>query len=156
MGRPKVTDRRGAEVRFDRSYEVLPSGCWQWTKWRSSTGYGQMCVMGKGNYKAHRFSYERFKGPIPAGLFVCHSCDNPLCVNPDHLWLGTPKANASDAARKGRMERGDNHHARKLTAAAVREIRESTEIDKRLASQFGVDCSCISRIRARKRWAHVK
>lgn len=115
-----------------------------------------MTVMGKGNYKAHRFSYERFKGPIPAGLFVCHSCDNTLCVNPAHLWLGTAKANASDAVRKGRMGSGERHHNAILKADQVRDIRASTETQAALSEKYRVDRSVISRIRSGKRWRGVQ
>ncbi len=81
------------------------TGCWLWTGHRFSTGYGCFEVTDAGKRKkfgAHRYSYEYFKGPIPPGLVVMHSCDNPPCVNPDHLSLGTHSDNITDMHRKGR------------------------------------------------------
>lgn len=87
------------------------TGCWLWTgAVIPVSGYGQMRY-GKGTpKKAHRVSYEIFVGPIPDGLYVCHRCDTPLCVNPDHLFLGTAKDNAQDAMRKGRYAHQSQTH----------------------------------------------
>lgn len=76
-------------------------GCWIWTGTRDKAGYGKINRAGK-NYRAHRFFYSFFKGEIPKGLLVCHSCDVPSCVNPDHLWVGTHSDNQNDAYKKGR------------------------------------------------------
>jgi hypothetical protein len=87
------------------------SGCWDWCASLTTTGYGQIYVDGK-KMKAHRWSYAHFIGDIPLGLFVCHSCDNRSCVNPEHLWLGTASDNNNDARRKGRLHYGDDHWSR--------------------------------------------
>lgn len=87
------------------------SGCWEWIASRIRNGYGQFRLNGK-MVLAHMVSYELFVGSIPDRMFVCHSCDNPGCVNPDHLWIGTSKDNHQDAKQKGHLPMGDKHGLR--------------------------------------------
>lgn len=98
------------------------SGCWNWILRLDRGGYGRMKIqMGaRGLYRfegAHRYSYTIFKGDIPAGMEVCHRCDNPSCVNPEHLWLGTHQQNMKDMHEKGRGPKG--YKRRKITGAAM-------------------------------------
>jgi len=79
--------------------------CWNWTAGKFRSGYGAFSVLTK-LLKAHRISYMITNGPIPEGLFICHKCDNPSCVNPSHLWPGTNSDNLMDASRKGRIAFG--------------------------------------------------
>lgn len=103
--RPKKGTPDYGKWLFDAAYEVVDSGCWEWRKSLDDKGYGQINV-GRIVQKAHRYSYKIHKGEIPRGLFVCHSCDNPPCVNPDHLWLGTHLDNMRDMVAKGRQRNG--------------------------------------------------
>src|SRR5574343_1097240 len=91
-------------IRFTRKYVVDPdTDCWNWTASRHRDGYGWFGPGGRGRLiLAHRWSYERFVGPVPQGLYVLHRCDNPGCVNPDHLFVGTQQDNVDDCIRKGR------------------------------------------------------
>jgi hypothetical protein len=131
--------------------------CWLWTANRDNKGYGRL-----DRTLAHRLSWEIAHGPIPDGLFVCHNCpggDNPACVNPDHLFLGTQADNMKDAGLKRRLPHGSSQHNAKLTEAAVCEIRsryasgDSTQ--QELADEFGVTNGNISVIINRKSWRHV-
>lgn len=90
------------EEKFHESYSInTVDGCWIWQK-SNNYRYGQISINGKLVY-AHRYSWELKNGPIPKGMYVCHHCDVTLCVNPDHLFIGTAKDNVQDAIRKGRM-----------------------------------------------------
>lgn len=89
--------------RFESQIYYSIDGCWYWTGSPNGSGYGSLEI----NYKserAHRLSFKLFKGHIPEGLHVCHTCDNRICVNPDHLWLGTRQDNMDDMRRKGRFK----------------------------------------------------
>jgi len=95
--------------RFTAKFEKSQTGCWNWTAAKDGCGYGFIGIkrIKKSLMRAHRVSYMEFIGPIPDGLLVCHHCDNPGCVNPKHLFLGTHKDNADDMVKKGRWKTGD-------------------------------------------------
>jgi len=133
-----------------------PDGCWQWTGCKTKTGYGQIRVGGSIEY-AHRVSYALHKGN-PGNLYVCHACDNPWCVNPDHLWLGTQQENQSDMAAKGRASAGTHRPLARLTDACVQGIRSALSSGVRVtavARQFGITPSIVSGIKAGRLWKSV-
>jgi hypothetical protein len=122
-----------------------PAECWEWTAGQHSWGYGTFHVGGK-RVKAHRYSWALHYGPIPDGLCVCHRCDNPSCVNPGHLFLGTHAANMADAARKGRVHMGEDNGTALLTENEVLEIVErcrAGETVMEVANDYGVSSGCI-------------
>lgn len=135
--------------------------CWEWTAHRKAAGYGQF-VLFKGRFvSAHTVSYALANGPIPAGKVICHHCDNPPCVKPDHLFIGTQSDNAFDSIAKGRANRarGEAQGSARLTEEAVREIRAAKQafgVQQALATQFGVSAHTIADIRARRKWRHVQ
>jgi hypothetical protein len=164
------------EAKIDRSGG--PEACWPWTGSRlKGSGYG---LIGEGGHRgrvlrANRVAYELANGPIPSGLEVRHACDNPPCVNPKHLVLGTHAQNMADMAKRGRSARwgkvrGEQHPLRrnpelaargertaaaKLTEQSVREIRASSESNMKLARKYGVNKRAIQFVRQGKTWRHV-
>ncbi len=125
------------------------SGCWMWKGAKTrANGYGSFHVRGSGNVatgrvigSAHRLSFTMFHGPVPPGLQVCHHCDVRLCVNPRHLFAGTPKENVRDAASKGRMAAGERNGNARLSfesAALIRNLHAAGAGLRELAKRFGV------------------
>ncbi len=102
-------------------------GCWEWTGARSAKGYGRLTAgrRGDGYLRTHRLSFELAYGPVPDGLFVLHRCDNPPCVRPDHLFLGTKSDNMRDAVSKGRLNTRSARAARAANREAMREYLRS-------------------------------
>lgn len=153
---------RNASPLIDRlvlGTKKMPSGCIEWQKSKHTRGYGLTTVNNK-SISTHRVSYELFVGPIPDGIFVCHRCDNPPCINPLHLFLGTPNDNMNDMFTKGRNAdlRGHRNGGAKLTADDVIEIRRrraNGELLRTIAADFGISESTASQIFNRLRWAHV-
>lgn len=128
-----------------------PSGCLVWSGWTDKDGYGQMQHRVDGTVlriRPHRAAYEAVHGPIPAGMYVCHRCDNPSCCNPSHLFLGTPGDNVIDMIKKGRRPMRNM----KLTPQQASAIRSSTEVDKVLSKKYGVARGVIWQIRTGKTW----
>ena len=127
-------------------------GCWLWTATKTRRGYGHVRV-GRRLVSAHRVSWVLANGEIPAGLSVCHRCDNPACVNPAHLFLGTHAENIQDAAAKGRMAHGERAARARLTALDVRWIRAYAAYPARVVGKaFGVGHACIWSIRSGRTW----
>lgn len=135
-------------------------GCTLWTGFRDPKGYGRFAPSGTHATLAHRWSYEQRFGKIPPGLAVCHRCDVPACVNPDHLFVGTIIDNNADCKAKGRVAHGGAHGHAKLTEADVVTIRRLASQGEKavaLAARYGVVRNTIYRVisPARKHWSHV-
>jgi hypothetical protein len=138
-----------------------PSDCWEWTGYCVSGGYGTFWYQGKPQL-SHRVAWELTRGPIPDGMCVCHSCDNPKCVNYlNHLWLGTNLENTQDRDKKNRNINlvGTQHGCAKLTEANVLLIRELYKTGNYshadLGKMFNVDRTNVYSIVNRKTWRHV-
>jgi len=156
-----------------------PDGCWLWLGAGSGEmGYGMFSMYGK-RLKAHRVSYEFHVGQIPEGMLVCHTCDNPKCVRPDHLWLGTNADNMRDMVEKGRADRtkkagdrswsrnhpelvarGERQGRHKLTEVEVVEIRRRAVAGERrsgvrMAREYGVCQSTINYVISGHHWRHL-
>ena len=131
-------------------------GCLIWVGSVNMNGYGCFLLDGKPQ-TASRVAYELSHGPIPVGLFVLHTCDNPKCVAPDHLYAGTHGQNMRDKVNRSRARgaNGSRNCKAKLTDSQVEEIRASSEPSKVLATRHGVDRTIIQRIRSRRLWRHL-
>lgn len=139
-------------------------GCWEWQATIVRGGYGQIRVTpsrhdDRRSTSAHRASWEIHNGPIPEGLCVLHKCDNPSCVNPRHLFLGTKADNNADKVAKGRQAHGTQINTARLTdddVIEIRRIREETNLFYReIAGRFGVATSTIRAVITRKTWRHL-
>lgn len=150
----RKTDKERFWEKVDKSGE-----CWEWTAGKNSSGYGKFNVNGK-TTSSHRFSYEIANGYIPDGMLVCHRCDNPACIRPSHLFVGTDGDNARDRNAKGRAAKGEEQGGSKLTEKDVKKIRDEYSHGKttqeNLAKKYGVWQRTISDVVNRITWEHVK
>ena len=137
------------EKRFIR-YVEKTDGCWLWKGSINAVGYGVFGYPGQGvSCSAHRASYELFVGDIPSGMLVCHKCDNPICVRPDHLFVGTQRDNMRDMIAKKRCV------PRKLSESQVAQIRADNRRQWQIAKDFGISPAHVSNIKAGKALAEV-
>lgn len=131
------------------------SGCIRFTGHLDGEGYGRIMV-NRVKYRAHRLAYELAKGLIPDGCVVRHKCDNPSCINPSHLEVGTQADNIKDKVTRGRQALGCFIGSSKLTEESVRDIRSSDLKVSLLAERYGVSTVSIRNILRRKTWRHVE
>ena len=147
------------EDRFWRNVDQS-GGCWEWQRETDAYGYGRFWITGRQRVAAHRFSYTVARGRVPSGLLVLHTCDNPKCVRPDHLYLGTHDDNMRDRKERGHYARGEDNNKAKLTADQVRELRRLYVPHQygstKLARQFGISPTAVKAILAGKAWGHVQ
>lgn len=156
---------RGRRPTTERFWEKVEKeghdGCWIWTGTLRPDGYGVIGLGGReeGIARVHRLSYKWARGPIPDGMFVCHECDRPACVNPAHLFLGDAGDNIRDAVKKGRHAHGETASYSKLTKEQVVEIRRRYAGENisqyKLAEEYPVSRSMIGLIVTGERWAHL-
>jgi hypothetical protein len=174
MRLPRPERRRSTMERFLEKVTPEPNtGCWLWTGYLNEKrgGYGTFArgngEWRKGGLRAHRAAWTLFRGPIPDGLAVCHRCDFPPCVNPDHLFLGTIQDNVDDMRRKGRANPTAPAHVRRGTevpqarlndqlVASARRRAAAGEGPRAMAADFGVDESVLGRAIRGATWAHVQ
>lgn len=149
-----------SEWLLSRAIPEPNSGCWLWTGCQHKLGYGVAGYKGRTS-KGHRIAWELTHGPIPAGMCVCHKCDERSCVNPDHLFLGTQRDNIADMRAKGRAKtsdkRGEKNSIARLTEPLVRQIRAEAQYKSQhqIARELGVAVMTINRVVNRKSWTHV-
>lgn len=141
------------------SYVRKGDGCWEWTGARNTRGYGTYSAR-----LAHRVAYAEARGAIPDGMYVCHHCDNPPCVRPDHLFLGTPTDNVRDMIAKGRvprrnMPRGEDNPNALLTEGLVLTIirrYRAGESPRVIAADIGLKFRTVESIAHGERWRHLQ
>lgn len=143
--------------RFWSKVSKTKSGCWEWTGWKNQCGYGCLEIKGK-EYRAHRLSYELHYKKSPDMLQVLHKCDNPCCINPEHLFLGTQADNVRDMVEKKRGVNlcGEKHGMSKLYPELVRYIRTSPLSEKELGKQLKISPSAIGNARRGVTWKHIQ
>jgi hypothetical protein len=159
MKKIPLIDEKTADRFRSKFVEGMNDECWLWKgrttkKWK----YGLFEIR-KVNFLAHRISYHLHRGRIPEGLNVCHQCDIPQCVNPDHLFAGTQADNHADMWAKGRgVVRGmpgEAHPLCRLSKDQILAIRADTRTQKQIAITHGISRSYVSEIKSRKKWKHV-
>lgn len=150
---PVTLGTKALKDRLLEKVDKATNGCWEWTGQLNYYGYGVIWHNRAGR-RAHRVSFEIHKGPLTKDDVVCHSCDNPKCVNPDHLFKGTKLDNNRDAKSKGRNARGQRAGSARLSDSAIELLKMGEHLSQReLAQIFGISQSQVSRIRSGKRRA---
>ena len=159
--KPMQNNLERFEAKFQKS-----DGCWLWRAGVDKSGYGRFRI-GQNKVRAHRASYEFYKSSIPADMVVRHACDNPRCVNPEHLLIGTHKDNTQDAIDRGRFAKGkavlgnrrsyagSAHPGAKLTEEMARKAFDDSRTHALIASELGVTRAAISHLKRGVTWSHL-
>ncbi len=150
-------DRKHIDERISQNSKITENGCIEWIGRKNYKGYAMMGFNNK-LISVHRFVYSLIHGPIPQGMCVCHKCDNPPCINIEHLFLGTNADNSKDRNKKKRHAHGERHARAKLTEpdiVKIRELRTNGATTISLGLQFGVSNKTISSIALRQTWKHI-
>lgn len=153
-------------IRFEAKYIPEPnSGCWLWLDYLDEDGYGQISLSKTKVARAHRVAYSLYRGEPPKHLLVCHTCDNPCCVNPDHLFLGTPKDNSQDMSRKGRYAHHKRPNPGELNGRAIinddvalhilTSFWECGQTARSIADRLGLTYGIVSHVTKGRTWCHV-
>jgi len=140
------------------SYVTITDSCWIWIGAKNKRGYGLFSFRNKKSITTHRVSYILYRGEIPEGKLICHTCDNPSCINPQHLWAGTTQQNTRDMVIKGRSLRGEKQNGAKLTEQDVIKIRKLNKEgiqQNKIAEMFNVFAGHINNIIKRRVWKHI-
>lgn len=151
------------EEKLKANYFENENGCWIWKGGKNSRGYGSINIGNRKTAQVHRIAFKLWKGELPDDLFVCHHCDEPLCINPDHLFLGTNQDNIDDKMFKGRaytgVHLGEKNESSILTDEKVKEIKklllQKKKYQSEIAKQFKVSKQCITDIKLEHRWKHI-
>jgi len=163
FGNPLITHSTRPDISFEEWFWQQikvdeQTECWIWQLALATRGYGQVSIKRK-SYRAHRIAYELFYKESAKGKLVCHTCDNPPCINPHHLFLGTAKENTQDMIQKSRHYHGERHHFAKLTAQAVLDMRnrhaKGDVTIAQLAREYGISEPSANRVIAGITWRHV-
>lgn len=154
MGRPRESIVKRTHRYLKR---IRGTDCWEWQGKKTDLGYGILTV-DKKDLRVHRLMWQFYNGPLSKEDFVCHRCDNPSCANPSHLFIGNQLDNMRDAAAKGRVRKGVEHHGAKFTEDDIREIlrlkKEGATV-LQIAESFSFPYQTIYKIFTRTRWRHV-
>ncbi len=156
-GNLKEHQSPSTEDHFHQRYAIRANGCWEWLAGANEQGYGVIHLPGHRQIRAHQLSYLLHKGEIPKGRLVLHSCDNRLCVNPDHLRCGTHNDNMLDAVERERIAKGENNGNAIVTEVIVRAIRDAYPAIPvvTLAKMHGISKPTVYQIVNRVTWKHI-
>ena len=142
------------EERLERHIERLPeSGCWIWMGAILKNGYGKVRDAEMNSALAHRASYSHYKGNLSKDKYVCHTCDIPSCVNPNHLFLGTPTENQQDSKRKGRATKA-TFKLDRLKISEIKSYLNHGYSQKKIANLFNISQSMVSMINTKRTWSN--